>query len=696
MRKIFWFSLVLGLVLALPTARAAGQVYISAVQTSGGTGHSTNDFVELFNAGPGPFNLNGVKLVKRTAHGTADTVLKSWGEDTLVPAYGFYLWANSAYSGIAVPPDAVTSGSIADDNGIGLRLGPADSGQLLDSLAWGSANDSFSPVSANIPANSVLVRQDLFGGNASYEIVAGFAPRNSSARQLPDETEPPAEEPPPVVVPPVSPPPVVYLPLKITEILPNPIGADSGSEAVELFNPNNEAVDLAGWFLGDGLTVVPASNAYVLSGTIPPAGYKSIVIPSGKFALNNTGGETVQLFSPAKKVIDSVTYSGTAKENQSFQEYNGFWSWQTASLGSANAKPPETENPEEGQEGTEPKVAYGGISINEFYPAYGEEFAGPMVELANTSKTEIDLEGWQIDVAATHLKKPSDTAFAVTGTNTVPAGGLSAVALTNINSTEFEPTGKYWVILYSPDGKHQDAVNLKSIVPRMSFAKIGSFGWQWSAWSHAEENKPFSAPALHLTEILPAYKDAETDAFVELHNPGSEPAYLGNLKIKVGAKAAWLPDYFLQPGEYYALSGEDLPAALTPAGKKVTLSDANDKTITAITYAKGKDGLAYMARAEGKWAWTSQPTPAGENAYKPPVAAVKASAKPAAKPAAVAKPPAAKAIAASNSLPGEESPGTAQKGRKPVWVFGILAGVLLAAAAVVWYSAKEPDEIPES
>lgn len=37
------------------------------------------------------------------------------------------------------------------------------------------------------------------------------------------------------------------LPIEITEVLPNPKGADEGNEFIELYNPNDEAVDLSQW-----------------------------------------------------------------------------------------------------------------------------------------------------------------------------------------------------------------------------------------------------------------------------------------------------------------------------------------------------------------------------------------------------------------------------------------------------------------
>ncbi|MBU6414971.1 lamin tail domain-containing protein, partial [Patescibacteria group bacterium] len=116
-------------------------VLISQVQITGGAGQTTNDFIELYNPSGEQFNLKGHRLVKRAKTSTSDTPIKSWTSDEFIPPYGFYLWANSDYGAIAVMPDATTTTDIADDNGIAVRFGPKDTGTIVDSVAWGGAQN---------------------------------------------------------------------------------------------------------------------------------------------------------------------------------------------------------------------------------------------------------------------------------------------------------------------------------------------------------------------------------------------------------------------------------------------------------------------------------------------------------------------------------------------------------------------------
>ncbi|MDO8464228.1 MAG: lamin tail domain-containing protein, partial [Gallionella sp.] len=119
------------------------KILISEVQITGGTGKTDNDFIELYNSNDSRVNLKGYRLVKRTKTGTTDTSIKSWTDNAYIEAKSFYLWANSEYTDISVAPDITTSGSLANDNGVALRFGAEDTGTIIDSAAWGAAENSF-------------------------------------------------------------------------------------------------------------------------------------------------------------------------------------------------------------------------------------------------------------------------------------------------------------------------------------------------------------------------------------------------------------------------------------------------------------------------------------------------------------------------------------------------------------------------
>lgn len=205
MKKILLFLVLLALFPKL--SLGSGNIYISQIQITGGEGKTKEDFIELFNPSDQPFNLKGFRLVKRTEKGTSDTSIKSWTDETWVPAKSFYLWANSAFTSITITPDIKTTATISDDNGIAIRQGPEDTGAIIDSASWGKAENGFRKVLADNPiANQALVRSGLESAGSPF-VIAVSKPRNSSQSLTvsPPPSPPTAPEPAPAPLPVVQP-----------------------------------------------------------------------------------------------------------------------------------------------------------------------------------------------------------------------------------------------------------------------------------------------------------------------------------------------------------------------------------------------------------------------------------------------------------------------------------------------------------
>ncbi|QQS23061.1 lamin tail domain-containing protein [bacterium] len=425
-KKSYYFGAVLAVVLAVSNvffvsgpAFATAQeelpkaIIISAVQITGGVGKTSQDFVELYNPNSEPLNLNGYRLVKRSSTGTADSSIKSWSSDSYIPAYGFYLWANSSYGDIPVLPDTITSSTLADDNGIALRFGANDTGAIIDSLAWGATSNTFASSGlANPGAGESIARTSM--SEPKLYAVQLSSPRNSSvvlaptAEQVPTgdlpETDPAPQEPPaeeqPVEEPPAEEQPAQeQAPLEqprtiyITELLPNPSGADAGKEEIELFNYGSQIVDLSNWVLDDVSAEQPlSSNNYAIMGlNLEPGQYASIIIPAGKFTLNNSSGDTVTLFDSNGEAVDTVIYTQSAPSGKSYSKIGDLWNWAIPTQGSQNVPDlaPEEEIEEEEQQ-LLPSIQ--GLVISEIYaaPLKGEQ---EFVELYNSSDSEIDMTG---------------------------------------------------------------------------------------------------------------------------------------------------------------------------------------------------------------------------------------------------------------------------------------------------------------
>ncbi len=114
--------------------------------------------------------------------------------------------------------------------------------------------------------------------------------------------------------------------LEITELLPNPASpaTDATGEFVELYNPNESAVDLTGYKLQSGL-----SNSYTYtfkSGSLAAGQYEAFYAPVTKLTLSNTSGKA-RLLNPSGVTVSETEPYGKAPSGSSWMHYAGVWSW---------------------------------------------------------------------------------------------------------------------------------------------------------------------------------------------------------------------------------------------------------------------------------------------------------------------------------------------------------------------------------
>src|SRR3989344_5723011 len=125
------------------SAVTVDHLVISQVQTTGGAGKTTNDFIEIHNPTGSDIDLMGMRLVKRTETGTSDTSIKSWTESAIVPAGGYYLWANADFVDIGIVPDATTSALVWGKDGGRFPRGNNQDGDNCGWCGWGTGFKCF-------------------------------------------------------------------------------------------------------------------------------------------------------------------------------------------------------------------------------------------------------------------------------------------------------------------------------------------------------------------------------------------------------------------------------------------------------------------------------------------------------------------------------------------------------------------------
>jgi hypothetical protein len=138
--------------------------------------------------------------------------------------------------------------------------------------------------------------------------------------------------------------------LVINEFLPNPVGDDDAlkpdGEWVELYNPTDVAVDVAGWVLKDDydthLLLIETGNT-APSGSVVASKDYLVVYRDGDsdFSLNQSE-DRVRLFDDGDILIDSVSYSGSIEEGESWSLGDSGWvSGTVATPGEENIFPSE-------------------------------------------------------------------------------------------------------------------------------------------------------------------------------------------------------------------------------------------------------------------------------------------------------------------------------------------------------------------
>ena len=521
-----WFKIII--ILAIigagffcgQTAWASQNILISEVQITGGAGKTENDFIEIYNSNNFQFNLKGYRLVKRTKTSTADTGIKSWTADAFIPANGYYLWANSGYTDITATADVTTTATISDNNGIAIRFGAADSGVIIDSVAWGEAQNIFiegSVFSTNPGTNQSLERKlnlDTNNNSTDFFVQENPSPQNSTSEVI-NPPSPPlqggqdetasstsaAENPPN--------PPLQggqknnFGDVVINELVSDP--ADNDTEWLELYNCRGREIDLSGWWLEDG-----SKAKTKLAGAIAAAGFKVVEKPAGNL---NNNGDLLVLYDATGKIIDQAAYGNWADGDLSNNApvardpaslarlFDGYNSYNNANDFAVTVKPTKGLSNiilAEDEISLEAKAKFDfseNIFITEILPnPFGDDAKGEFIELYNAGAREINLAGWSLsnkDDKKVYLEK-------IVTSTLIKAGEY--LALYRLKTKVVLPNDQGEVKLFEPlADKPRRIVAYGKVKEGWSYNLADSGEWQWS-----ETSTPAAANAIKTINHAPA------------------------------------------------------------------------------------------------------------------------------------------------------------------------------------------------
>lgn len=326
-----------------------------------------NEFIELYNATASSLNLNHFTIEYYNsplpAEGS-DAIKKVVIADKMIePNQSLVLAASQEQINNSID---LPFTSLSDSGGM-VRVADTD-GNLQDEVAWTATSSQVVDPMLYLSTSTTNRSQSFHRSrdNEGNPVLTGHEWQLLAPGPHSDELQPvpePEQEPEPNPVPENDPtqepvtdnlgeadsPPVTdqatddtvapetadtasILPMRISELLPNPAAPanDSTDEYIEIFNPNYEAVDLNGYKLQTGSSY---SYSHTFADiTILPNEYRVFYVSETHTLLANSGGRA-RLLGPDSQIIYETDAYEEAKEGQSWAYLSGplgsSWQWTT-------------------------------------------------------------------------------------------------------------------------------------------------------------------------------------------------------------------------------------------------------------------------------------------------------------------------------------------------------------------------------
>jgi len=298
--KALWLVFLLFFISFFPSDTFAS-VFINEIAWMGTLVSSNDEWIEIYNDG-NEIDLSGWKIIAKDGSPSINLSGK-------IPANGFYLLERTDDNTVPnITADQIYTGAMGN-TGEALELYDS-SGNIVDSVdcsaGWLGGDNTAKKTMEKIS----------FGWQTSKEREGTPKETNSTPQELNNKK---AEET-------VSDTPIITYPngILINELLPSPEGSDEDNEWIEIYNKNQEKIDLSGWKVKDSYG---ATTVFIIpqKTEIEPLGFLLFSRNTTKIILNNDNDE-ISLIRPDLIVADKISYEKAAI-GQSYNRINSDWVW---------------------------------------------------------------------------------------------------------------------------------------------------------------------------------------------------------------------------------------------------------------------------------------------------------------------------------------------------------------------------------
>ncbi len=347
--------------------------------------------------------------------------------------------------------------------------------------------------------------------------------------------------------------------LIISEFMPNPEGSDD-SEWIELFNSGEETIDLTGFSLGDNSSrLFYLDTDCGLDLSLPAGGYLLVEKSISGISLNNSSGDSVNLYNPQGVLQEKVEYREPAYEGRSYARTDSGFVWtKTPTPGTVNQI---VEN--------QPPIA--SISVEgSFYVGQKIVFSGE-----NSSDPEGgDLDySWQFGDGEMSSKKTIQHKFAQAGNFTV--------VLTVTDSEDASDRAEFEINIYpeslADQVEEKEGTNEEEkIVREINFAEDD----------------------LIISEFLPNPEGSDDSEWIELFNQSDKELDLNGFMIddqEGGSKPYQFSSTTILANSFLLVKRQDSKISLNNSGDSVRLLRPDGSVWQEVLYEKVPEGKT--------WAW---------------------------------------------------------------------------------------------